>query len=246
MHPKILIIDDFVSQRSVVKLHLKDLNVEFLEAGNGLEALSILEKNPDISLIFTDLEMPEMNGIEFTESLRSTQTIARIPVVMISSLQSAQPKALRAGISKWVNKPFNTHELIAITKGILGNSLTSTSFTALLIDDFAPQLSLWKSTLRMDNFLFLEATDAQTALNIVRSNKVDVIITDYLMPKVDGLRFAKKVKSLSEYSHIPIFMLTAATNRTELESEGVVEEVFPKSINPLLVKSKLRQAVGFE
>lgn len=111
----ILVVDDSVSIRTLVKEGLIQAGFQVVTAGNGKEALTLVEsKKPDI--ILCDLEMPEMNGISFFETLQSRAEWAGIPFIVMSSItdRSTMRRMMRKGASAYLVKPFNI-EQAAIT-----------------------------------------------------------------------------------------------------------------------------------
>ena len=111
---KILIVDDLAVNRMTIKLSLKSEGYEFVEASNGLEAIQIAkEENPDIILI--DAMMPVMDGFEATKVIRKIEEIQRIPILMITSLESKEDKikALNCGVNDFISKSFDKSELKA-------------------------------------------------------------------------------------------------------------------------------------
>lgn len=85
---KVLLVDDMLSIRALLKVYLLEFKFEFLEAGDGAQGLAIAQiQRPD--LVIVDLQMPLMDGAEFLERLRKEPTIARTPVVVLSGDQAA-------------------------------------------------------------------------------------------------------------------------------------------------------------
>jgi len=84
---RILIADDYYTNRLLVSEIVKSLGHTSFEAENGLQVLDILEKHPDIDLILMDIEMPVMNGIETVKHIRDKFMYPRnsIPVVAITA-----------------------------------------------------------------------------------------------------------------------------------------------------------------
>ena len=102
---KILLVDDSMTTRTLEKniLTKAGYNVEIVE--NPLEALEKM-KNTKFDLIISDVEMPEMNGFEFLEKLKTDEMYADIPVIMVSSLISDENKkrAKILGAQKYIVK----------------------------------------------------------------------------------------------------------------------------------------------
>ena len=104
---KIIIVDTSKAQRQELAEHLeKDFQV--IEAANGLEGLNCLRKNPDTRLIFTDIAMPEMDGVVMIEKIRRSKSFYDIPIVVVSADNRAGTisKLKKAGINGWITKPF--------------------------------------------------------------------------------------------------------------------------------------------
>lgn len=106
MEKTILIVDDLENTRNIVSFALKDDGYNILQAEDGLDALKYLEKAP-IDLIITDLEMPNMNGIELTKHIRGRSSCRATPVLMLSQegRDSTRDEARAAGITVWMDKP---------------------------------------------------------------------------------------------------------------------------------------------
>lgn len=117
MAEPILIVDDSASMRQLVSFALKDAGYEVIAAINGKDALGKLN-GARIGMVITDLNMPEMDGIEFIKQLRSTSGYKFTPVVMLTteSQESKKQEGKQAGASGWIVKPFTPTQLIDIIK----------------------------------------------------------------------------------------------------------------------------------
>jgi CheY-like chemotaxis protein len=104
---RVLVVEDYVTIRKAVIQVLKTLHMTILEAGNGLEALEVLEREP-VDVVFTDLVMPEMDGFELCEEIRRRPALRHLPVIVISTHRDAQyvVRALRMGADDYLTKPF--------------------------------------------------------------------------------------------------------------------------------------------
>jgi len=102
----VMVVDDGDLIRMLVAYILRNEGYRVVEAGNGKEAFDLLMKT-NIDMVITDLNMPEGDGIELVNKIRSTPTYRYLPVVMISSelLEGRKEKAYAAGIDEWLPKP---------------------------------------------------------------------------------------------------------------------------------------------
>jgi two-component system chemotaxis response regulator CheY len=94
---------------------------EIREAANGCEALGALADGP-VDLVFTDLNMPRMGGVELVARMRADGALASIPVVVVSSERNATTtEALREqGVRAYVTKPFRPEEVREVLRGFGG------------------------------------------------------------------------------------------------------------------------------
>ncbi len=122
---KILIVDDSATMRKIIVhvLRKAELEVdEIVEACNGIEGIAALDRSPDVELIISDVNMPEMNGLEFVKKVRETRTKEALPVVMITTEggEAVVRQALSNGANGCVTKPF-TPETIRSALGAFLN-----------------------------------------------------------------------------------------------------------------------------
>lgn len=122
MEKTVLIVDDSNTMRKIVSRALRQAGIDFstiLEAGDGQEALDVLAAN-EVDVVLSDINMPNMNGLEFLKAKSENPAIKDIPVVMISTETGADiiDQAKAYGAKGAIKKPF-TPELINKTLGAL-------------------------------------------------------------------------------------------------------------------------------
>ncbi|MBF0274316.1 MAG: response regulator [Nitrospinae bacterium] len=110
----VLIVDDSPSMRKMVSFAMKKVfkfGSEF-QASDGLEALDMISKE-HIDLVICDINMPNMNGLEFLTKVKNDEAFKEIPVVMLSteSKQEDIIKAINLGANAYVKKPFKPEEM---------------------------------------------------------------------------------------------------------------------------------------
>lgn len=124
MSYSILIVDDSLPMRSVIKRTLKAAGYgssEILEAPNGKEALKLME-DAWIDLIMTDYNMPEMNGLEYIKTVKAGEMSKDIPVVVISTEGNHDKikEFMDAGAAGYITKPFTAEAVRDLIVTILG------------------------------------------------------------------------------------------------------------------------------
>ena len=117
---KIMIVDDDEAIRRFTGRILKSEYYEVIHAENGKDALNKIFDNPP-DLIVVDYKMPEMNGLEFIEKIKSHSHLSRIPTIMLTSTDTEETeiKALNVGADDWIQKPIHKARLLARIKRLL-------------------------------------------------------------------------------------------------------------------------------
>ncbi len=113
MEKKILIVDDCDTTRKLLTYIVKEKGYKIIGASNGLEALEILAQN-QIDLIVTDLNMPQMDGLEMSKTIRENEAYREIPIIMVTTEASEADKKMgfEAGVTTYLTKPFTPQKLL--------------------------------------------------------------------------------------------------------------------------------------
>lgn len=117
MAKTILIVDDSASMRQLVTFALKDAGYEVIAAIHGKDALAKLNGSK-VDMVITDLNMPEMNGIDLIRQLRSTPAHKFTPILMLTteSQEGKKQEGKQAGAGGWMVKPFTPQQLVDTIK----------------------------------------------------------------------------------------------------------------------------------
>jgi chemosensory pili system protein ChpA (sensor histidine kinase/response regulator) len=110
---RVLIVDDSMSVRRAVATLLEDQGYDIAQARDGLEAVKSMESTrPDV--LITDLEMPNMNGLELAAHVRSRPELSSLPVIMITSrsMDKHRRQAMTSGVDVYLTKPYSDQELL--------------------------------------------------------------------------------------------------------------------------------------
>lgn len=123
----VLIVDDSSSMRAVIKktIRVSGFNVgEYCEAGDGKEALEVLS-NKWVDLVLSDINMPNMNGLELIAAMKKNELMSSIPVVMVTTEGSETKieEAIRLGASKYIKKPFFPEDIKKALQSLVGEEV---------------------------------------------------------------------------------------------------------------------------
>ena len=115
MSQKILICDDEEGVRESLKLILED-HYELIVADQGEQCLECLKNNKDVALVFLDIKMPKIHGLDVLEAIKKNHP--RVKVVMVTGYQSVDTasEATRRGASGYIVKPFKSTEILESAK----------------------------------------------------------------------------------------------------------------------------------
>lgn len=118
---KILAVDDSISIRKSISFILGQENYDVTEAEDGADGLK-KAMSDKFGLIITDINMPNMDGIQFIKELRNTSEYKFTPIIVLTTenQDSKMQEGRAAGATGWIVKPFSSDKLIAVVKKILG------------------------------------------------------------------------------------------------------------------------------
>jgi two-component system chemotaxis response regulator CheY len=116
----IMAVDDSASLRQMVSVVLRGGGYEVIEAADGMDALSKL-RSREVHMVLTDINMPNLDGIELTRRLRAMPEYKFVPIVLLTTESHPEKKqeGKAAGATAWIVKPFNPDQLLAVVKKVM-------------------------------------------------------------------------------------------------------------------------------
>jgi two-component system, chemotaxis family, chemotaxis protein CheY len=121
MAKRIMTVDDSATVRQMLTFTLEDAGYQVLEAVDGVEALAKLTAGEKVDMLITDLNMPNMDGIELIRAVRKDPTYRFIPIIMLTTetQESKRQEGKSAGASGWIVKPFKPQQVLAVVRMVL-------------------------------------------------------------------------------------------------------------------------------
>jgi CheY-like chemotaxis protein len=234
----VLVIDDNKNNRIILKEMLAIGNIETKLAANGIEALQALEGNESFDLAIVDFNMPYMNGVELIGHIRKklNYDAQKLPIILLHS--SADDEIIHQACKDLnvqfnITKPIQIDQLFHMMKNIkvpkvvskqsnLDHRIDETNivFNILVAEDNPVNKFLAKTIIKkaLPNANILEANDGQEAVEMFKSEEIDLIFMDVQMPILSGFEATQEIREIEgESKHIPIIALTARTVKGEKE-----------------------------
>lgn len=214
MKPIVLIIEDNPLTRAMLQLTLTSEGLEVLGASDGAEALKVLDHTvPD--LILQDLLLPDMDGFDLVARLRAHRNTAGTPIIAFSGFLSGlhYGKAAAAGFVDFLPKPVDPSHLVQVVRAYLPsqdvqNGHLGQGRRLLVVDDDAVQLKLARVLLTGLDFHVSTAPNGISALEVLRSEPIDAVLSDVLMPEVDGFSLCAQMNEDPDLRGIPVVLVT--------------------------------------
>lgn len=211
MNPKILYIDDDEGMVDIVRIALKQQGYQVLSAYDGNEGLQIAEEHLP-ALIFMDVMMPIMDGIEATRRLKANPKTAHIPVIGLTASTTNREAALAAGMTAYLSKPLPADVLIETLKDLApaptAKLTDSGSKRVLIAEDHADLSYIFSRTLKKRGYEVAVAVDGLEALRLLEEHRPHLLILDVNMPNLSGLDVLKMIRADESQRHLKVIVVT--------------------------------------
>ncbi|RTL54439.1 MAG: response regulator [Rhodocyclaceae bacterium] len=230
------------------------LRLRTVESGKAaLEAMA--QAQPDV--VISALYLPDMSGTDLVQAMRATPALEHVGFILVSS--ETRPQALdpvrQSGVCGILPKPFNADQLrkaLAATVEFLAEDnavgdFDPESLRVLLVDDSPNARKFMRRVLEnLGVRNFVEAGDGKEATAILGETMVDLVVTDYNMPEMDGRELVAFIREKSWQQSVPILMVTSETNNSRLAAveEAGVSGICDKPFEPGVVRRLLGQILN--
>jgi len=217
---RILYVEDNHSNLRLIERLAGRLGFEFHGAGTGQEGIEKAKAlKPDIILL--DLILPDMDGLDVARRLRADEETERTPIIAITAVATddGMRRALEAGCSDYLTKPAEIDDLISKLEKHLGVTLPRPSPGAfldlsrdyrrvLVVDDTPENVTLLTKFLEAKGHEVLQAYNGAEALDLLLREPVDLIVSDVMMPEMDGFELCYTLRKHERLNDIPLIFYT--------------------------------------
>ncbi len=253
----ILVIDDDLTIRKLLNYHLKNNSYTVFEAEGAEKGFEVL-KSEKIDLVLCDVTMDEMDGYTFCKKVRENENYRVLPFVFVTAKASLEDKskALEVGGDDVITKPFDVNELLLKVRSLmrrteiykvygvkknLEQSFSQSTPKIVLVDDDVSLAKLFQYNLNKAGFQCEVALSADDGMKLVKSVNPDIIISDIMMPNIDGFQFRRMLQADQELKSIPFIFLTARGEENDIlegYDMGITDYVL-KTAGPRVVVAKV-------
>ncbi len=231
MNNRIAVIDDSLTIRNIAKKYINAGGFEAFCIEDIKNYLSVLKKiKPALILLDIYLGEEDIDGHSICKTIRNDETLSDIPVIMMSSLNEKIDikKAFDSGSNIFIHKPFSQKEIIKEIRNLLIKDKRDEKI--LLVDDSSVLRKIVKFELERGGFSIIEAGSGKEGIEVLKKEKIDLIILDIEMEGMDGFEFAKLTKGDISFYTIPIIMLSS------LDDPLIIKKAFKSGIVEYFIK----------
>jgi two-component system chemotaxis response regulator CheB len=210
--PRVLVVDDSVVMRDIVRAHLSGLGLDLEFASSAEDGLSRIAVNPPYDLIVTDYAMPGINGLEFAKRIKEKGGITAPRVILISANKELRERDLLSTgmLDAFFPKPLDGAQLAARVASILSLNATApviipssrrarSIIRVVIADDTEVGRTLLMRVLKGDPELDVVgvARDGQQAVDLAVRENPQIILLDAMMPGLDGVAATRRIMALA-------------------------------------------------
>ena len=201
---RILVIDDDPGTRELLSRYLSRQGIQVMQVASGEEGVEYARKNPP-DLITLDVRMPGMNGRAVLRMLKDDPDLCHIPVIMVS-MEDFSEAWREAGAAGFLSKPVDRARMGELAQACLRQGRDG---PVLLVDDNSGTRNLIARTLQEAGVSVIEAEDGIKALELMRRHAPSLVLTDIIMPRMNGFEFLDEIHKDATLRDIPVVVITA-------------------------------------
>ncbi len=251
--PRILVVEDNPIARKMVGVTLRAEGWKVLEAEDASQALSLArEEVVDVALV--DLLLPDADGVDVARRLRALPGGAELPILAVSGFVSRfeQGDAVNAVFTGSLIKPVEPEQLIAAIRPFLALAPLATipprgSGKVLVVDDDAVDLKLGRIQLGLQGYGVVTCLGSATAVEEARRHRPVAVVSDVLMPDLDGFQLCAALRKCPDLSDVPVILHSsfyAEPDDEKLARRVGASALVTKSPDFSSVSAALREALG--
>lgn len=250
----VILVEPSATQAKFIVTQLRHLGIATVRTVDGGGAALAAMEDSRTDLVISALYLPDMSGTDLVAAMRRHPHFEKVAFILISS--ETRPQALepvrQLGVCGILPKPFSVEQLrtaLRTTVEVLNQDVDLSEefpmedLRVLLVDDSPSARRFMRRVLEnLGIEKFFEAGDGRAAVDVLSGTMVDLVVTDYNMPEMDGQALVEYIRRQSWQNAVPILMVTSESNEGRLAAvqEAGVSGICDKPFEPGVVKQLLR------
>ncbi len=196
----------------------------------------LLYRNPQI--IFVRHVLKQGDGFQVCDRIKHENALRHAKIIFLSQDESNRERAFQHRASHFLKIPFSTEKTAALMQEFVASKPT-----ILFVDDSKLAHHTVVPKIAAEEFRVIEAWDGQEALDIIRNQPIDLLITDLEMPVMDGFTLCRHVKSLDNQAQIPVLVSSSLDSDEEVRRgfEAGADDYVVKPVVPAELISRIRR-----
>ncbi len=201
----VLVIDDDPNVVTLFRRYLEGHDYQVVGLTQPSRAVEEVKRLKPYAVTL-DLVMPEMDGWQVLQALKSDPSTRDVPVVICSVAGDGVERGIAMGVTDYLVKPVAEESLFAALERL---AYTDDIYRILVVDDSTEDRKLLRRILESAGHLVEEAADGEQALSALEQELPDLILLDLMMPGMDGAEVLSRLKADARTRHIPVIIITA-------------------------------------
>lgn len=224
----VLVVDDDPMLLSLLTDTLDSIGYDSVSEPDAESALERLGQN-SIDIVVADINLPGIDGLELARRVKRDRP--EIPVILITgvSMKDIKSRAFKAGADGFLDKPFRITVIERLMEQLLIRR-TQGGQAVLVIDDSEKSRTALKEQLMQIGYDVSVASGGREALEILQKQHFDILMTDLMMPGMNGIELSRRVKEVAPSTHIVIFTGSVPNDEEKSDIHTTADAFLPKPL----------------
>ena len=206
-HTRVLLIEDDPSAIRLLREYLEPAGYDVHAVSTGVAGVALAHSLCPAAIIL-DVLLPGADGWEVLRQIKDDDAIASIPVIIVTVVDEREV-GLALGAVDYIVKPIRRDALLRSLERHVPRSSGGRRPRVLAVDDDPAALELVRATLEPEGFEVLTTTSPLAALEMLRDRPFDLVVSDVVMPEVDGFELARRIHADPRTPNVPVLLSTA-------------------------------------
>lgn len=230
----ILLVDDNISQCKTMAFILQRKGFKVTIAQDGPQAISLVEKSP-YDIIFMDIKMPIMNGVEAYKRIKKIRPEAKVMMMTAYAVEDLVQEALQEGAYGIIYKPLDIDKVLGVIEKAKEDKQGA---LILVVDDDPATCTTLKNILIKKGFSVGTAHTGEEAIKETEKKKFDIIFIDMKLPTLNGLETYLAIKKISPGT-VAVMMTAYRQEMSELVEQAIQNNAYTCLYKPLDMSTML-------